>query len=74
MEIIDEKDFEQQQKAVYLTQGGRKKVIKQFDAKLESVRKYNGNEKTYREIIMAQAEKYKTAVLSGTSYEPFIYK
>ena len=72
--ILKEDDFRSEENAVYLAREGLKKVVRQFEAKLCSTLRYNDGEKSYRELLVFQAERYKDAVLTGTEYEPFAYK
>ncbi len=73
--VLFSSDFKQKGEAVYLSREGIKKVVYQFEKKMESCLKYDSSEKTIREIIIAQVELYKKYVMGEVSeYIAYVYK
>ena len=64
--VLCEEDFEARDGGIFLTKGGRKKLVQGFEEKMLE---------GYREILFGQAEHYKDMVMGRREdYEPFVFK
>lgn len=70
--ILNEDDFEEREGGVYLIKPALKKVVYNFEEKLDKSIKYEDKYLTYRELIFYQAEKYKKMIINKEeTYVPF---
>lgn len=60
--ILNQKDFIKEQKVVYLTREGMKKVVAEFESKMNQTIQINEIEHTCRDAIFKQVEAYKNVL------------
>jgi len=73
--IFQDLHFENRNGGVFLTEEGRKEMIRLFEARLSTEAKHPlGFRKPYKEILMAQAHRLKAALLAKGTYTPFYLK